>query len=286
MLQTVPENMSTSPESTLSVSAIRPEGHAASAGVLIINADDWGRTPEITDRIADCIALGTVSAVSAMLFMEDSERAAEMARQKGIDAGVHLNFTTPFTFSNCSVRLMEHQQRLTAYLRRNRLAQTMFHPSLARSFEYVVSAQIDEFRRLYHEPARFDGHHHMHLCANVVWGNLLPAGTIARRNFSFQPGEKSVVNRLYRKLLDRKLARRHHLTDYLYNLTPVDPSSRLQRIFSLARHSAVELETHPVNPAEYQFLAQGEIFRQLGDFPIASAFALPLPQDVAKQGDQ
>jgi len=261
-------------------------GRASSAGGLIINADDWGRTTEITDRIAECVAIGTVSSVSAMVFMEDAERAAEIARQRGIDSGVHLNFTTPFTSANCSPRLAEHQRKLTAYLRRNRLAQTVFHPGLSGSFEYVVSAQIDEFRRLYHEPVRFDGHHHMHLCANVVWGNLLPARTIARRNFSFQPGEKNVVNRFYRKMLDRKLARRHRLTDYLYNLAPLEPISRLQRTFSLARHAAVELETHPVNPEEYLFLTQGEIFRQLGNCPIASCFALPFSQDAVKRGNQ
>lgn len=260
--------------------------HATSTGVLIINADDWGRTREITDRIAECVALGTVSSVSAMVFMEDTERAAEMARQRRVDAGVHLNFTTPFSSANCPARLVEHQRKLTAYLRRNRFAQTVFHPGLASSFEYVVSAQIDEFRRLYGKPTRFDGHHHMHLCANVLWGNLLPAGTIARRNFSFQPGEKGIVNRFYRKMLDRKLARRHRTTDYLYNLAPLEPSTRLQRIFSLARQAAVELETHPVNPAEYQYLTQGEISRQSGNCPIAPCFALPSVHDTARRGDQ
>jgi hypothetical protein len=34
----------------------------------------------------------------------------------------------------------------------------------------------------------------MHLCANVLWQGLLPAGTLVRRNFSFHPGEKSRWN--------------------------------------------------------------------------------------------
>src|SRR5438445_7602395 len=65
-------------------------------GVLIINADDWGRECETTDRILDCICCGAVSSVSGMVFMEDSERAACIAREKGVDVGLHLNFTTPF----------------------------------------------------------------------------------------------------------------------------------------------------------------------------------------------
>ena len=62
----------------------------------------------------------------------------------------------------------------------------VFHPGLMRKFDYLVSAQIDEFRRLYGcAPDRIDGHHHMHLGANVLMMESLPAGTLGRRNFSF-----------------------------------------------------------------------------------------------------
>src|SRR6266480_4217678 len=66
-------------------------------GVLIVNADDWGRDAETTARIAECVVPGGVSSVSAMVFMADSERAADTARERGIDAGLHVNFTTPFS---------------------------------------------------------------------------------------------------------------------------------------------------------------------------------------------
>ena len=146
-------------------------------GRLIVNADDWGRDRKITDRINECSLRRSVSSVSAMVFMEDSERAAALASERGIDAGLHLNFTTPFSAQHCPASLTEHQQPLTRYLLRHRLAQVMFHPGLVRSFEYVVAAQIEEFCRLYGRmPDRIDGHHHMHLCANVLWGKLLLPG--------------------------------------------------------------------------------------------------------------
>jgi predicted glycoside hydrolase/deacetylase ChbG (UPF0249 family) len=226
-----------------------------SPGRLIVNADDWGRDTHTTACILDCITRGTVTAVSAMVFMEDSERAAAEARQHSVDAGLHLNFTTPFTAANCPSRLAEEQRRVTAYLRSHRLAQLVFNPALTRSFEYVVSAQIDEFRRLYGtDPRRLDGHHHMHLCANVLYQGLLPQGTVVRRNFSFQPGEKSVFNRTYRRFVDGRLARRHRLADFLFSLAPLEPQGRLQRIFSLADEHVIEVETHPVVPDEYEFL--------------------------------
>jgi predicted glycoside hydrolase/deacetylase ChbG (UPF0249 family) len=235
-----------------------------------MNADDWGRNRVTTDRILDCCSLGAVSSVSAMVFMEDSERASEIAKQQGIDAGLHLNFTAPFSCGGAAADLVEHQQRIARHLLRHRLAQIVFHPGLLRSFEYVASAQMDEFHRLYGTPPdRIDGHHHMHLCANVLVQKLLPSGTMVRRNFSFDRGEKSLGNKVYRGWQDRRLARRHRLTDYFFSLPPLEPASRLQRIFALANQFVVELETHPVNPDEHRYLTEGEFFQHIGNIRLA-----------------
>jgi predicted glycoside hydrolase/deacetylase ChbG (UPF0249 family) len=234
-----------------------------SGGALIVNADDWGRDRDNTDRIRECVVHGTVSSVSAMVFMEDSERAADIARAGAVDAGLHLNLTTRFSGGNASARLDDHHRRITSYLRGHRLAQAVYHPGLANSFRYVVASQVEEFARLYGAtPARIDGHHHMHLCANVLWARLLPEGTIARRNFSFLPGEKSWMNRWYRKRIDRVLAKRHKLASYFYALPPIDVPGRLEGIFGLATRSVVEVETHPVNQVEYHFLMMDEPFRR------------------------
>jgi predicted glycoside hydrolase/deacetylase ChbG (UPF0249 family) len=208
-----------------------------------------------------------------MIFMKDSERAASVAREHGIDAGLHLNFTTAFSSENCPASLLEHQQKLAAFLSRHPISRMVFHPGLVHSFEYVVSAQRAEFVRLYGvEAERFDGHHHMHLCANVLLGKLLPSGTRVRRHFSYEPREKAVRNYVFRKFTDAVLVRRHRIVDYFFSLPPMNPSGRLQRILALARHSLVELETHPVNPEEYRFLAHGEICRLRGDFTTTSVF--------------
>lgn len=234
--------------------------HNGQHGFLVVNADDWGRDRETTDRILNCVKMRSVSAVSAMMFMEDSERAAAIGLEHGVSSGLHLNLTEPFSIPGCSGRLFRHQQRTAGYLLRHRLSQVVFNPSLAHSFKYVVSAQIDEFHRRYGVvPSRIDGHHHMHLSANVVLARLLPAGTLLRRNFSFQPGEKSRVNRWYRHLLDRRLSRRHRMLDRFYSLAPLTPRARIDRIFALSQDFSIELETHPVNRDEYEFLAGREI---------------------------
>jgi predicted glycoside hydrolase/deacetylase ChbG (UPF0249 family) len=241
--------------------------------MLIVNADDWGSDRETTDRTWDCIRCGAVSSVSAMVFMEDSERAAAIALEQGIDAGLHLNFTAPFTALGIPARLDEHQERVSQYLRGRRLSQVMFHPGLIRSFEYVVAAQCNEFARLYgHQPSRLDGHHHMHLCSNVVFGRLLPHGTTVRRNFSFQLEEKSFSNRVYRRAVDGVLARRHCITDFFFALMPIEPAARLKRISGLARTFVVEVETHPLNPVEHCFLIKGGISSFDSNCQIASRY--------------
>lgn len=245
--------------------------HPAS-GSLIINADDWGRDRRTTDQTLNCLRHGAVSAVSAMVFMEDSERAAATAREHGIDSGLHLNLTTPFSGQGSPSMLKECQEKIARYLLRHRLAQVMFHPGLTSEFEYVVKAQLEEFGRLYGvAPLRLDGHHHMHLCANVVLRHLLPKNSIVRRNFSFEAGEKSVWNRGYRTCIDRMLKRRHRLVDYFFSLPPLQPESRLHRIAMLARDWVVEVEAHPVNQSEYRFLTEGGILRFAEGMRVASA---------------
>ena len=230
------------------------------SGRVIINADDWGRDEETTNRIRECTLRGAVRSTSAMVFMKDSERAADLAIGLGVDVGLHLNFTTAFSSPHRSLRLCEHQGRLARYLRSSRFARTLFHPALVDTFEYVVHSQLEEFSRIYGAgPARIDGHHHMHLCANVLLANLIPPGTQVRRNFSFMPGEKSWLNRFYRAQVDRRLKSRYRVVDYLFALAPVEPLDRLKRIWSLAQDAVVEIETHPVNPEEYRFLLNNEL---------------------------
>jgi len=240
--------------------------------MLIVNADDWGRDRETTDRTVDCLIRGSVTSVSGMVFMQDSERSAALAREHAVDVGLHLNLTSPFSAPGCSAKLVNQQHRIAEFLSRNAFARAVFHPGLVSSFDYVVKAQFDEFQCLYGELDRVDGHHHMHLCANVLFAGLLPHGIIARRNLTFHSHEKNLANRLYRRVIDNMLARSHHVTDYLFTLPPLEPADRLNTVFLLARNSVVELETHPIKPDEHAFLTSGEILDRARDGVIVSNF--------------
>ena len=269
--------LSTTDESRLAsgyvAGGVRQAAYRSGNGRLVVNADDWGRDVETTNKTLDCVRRETVSAVSAMVFMEDSERAAALSREYGIDTGLHINFSAGFSASAYPQPLAEHHRKVARFLLSHAMARVLYHPGLGRSFEYVVKAQIDEFQRIYgRPPTRLDGHHHLHLSTNVLAAGLLPSGTWIRRNFSFQPGEKGGLNRLYRKAVDKRLARSHLLVDFVFNLAPLQPAARLDRVFSMAQNAVVELETHPINRDEYSFLAEGEIFKTWRNLPIAKGF--------------
>ena len=226
----------------------------ALGGCLIINADDWGRDARTTDRTFECFQHGGLSSASGMVFMQDSERAARIAIDEGLDIGLHLNLSTPFSVSTVPTRLASHHQKIRECLCANRVARLLYHPGLADSFEYAVASQLEEFTRLYgRTPDRIDGHHHMHLSANVLLQGLLPFGTIVRRHFSYEPGEKILRNSVFRLFSRALLGGRYRITDFFFSLPPFAPAVRMHRIFNLARRFVVEVETHPINPEEYRF---------------------------------
>jgi len=227
--------------------------------MLIINADDFGRSAAETDAALKCYRSARLTSVSAMVFMADSERAADLAKENELEVGLHLNFTDRFASGRVASKLANHHNKIAGFLTRNRYSQVFYNPLLRKAFCYSYQAQAAEFERLFGKlPAHIDGHHHMHLCANLLVNNLIPPGMKVRRNFSFFPGEKSWLNRAYRHLVDRWLARRYRLVDYFFDLIQCIEGKKLNRVAALAKSSNVELMTHPTVSAEKAFLMSDE----------------------------
>jgi predicted glycoside hydrolase/deacetylase ChbG (UPF0249 family) len=236
--------------------------------VLIINADDWGRSVAETNLALDCFRKGRITSVTAMMFMVDSERAAELARQNSVNAGLHLNLNQPYT-GRVSSAAMASQLRIAGFLNRSKFAVLLYHPGLRRLFRDVFQIQIEEFVRLYGAlPTHVDGHQHKHLCENMLVDRIIPHGLKVRRSFSFFPQEKGLVNRAYRRYIDKRLAREHPLTDYFFSLSLCLQKHTLNRALFMARTSSVELMAHPINPLEYAYLDSDEHARMLSTVQI------------------
>lgn len=242
--------------------------------MLIINADDFGRTGLATDRILAGYRQAAITSASAMVFMEDSERAAELAKEAGIDMGLHLNFTQRFTGQVRIPHVTERQAQIVRFLTRNKFAQLVYHPGLRQQFHYVFQAQLEEFLRCFGKaPSHFDGHHHMHLCANMLFDRVIPAGEKIRRSFSFFPGQKGRMNCGYRWLVDKWIRRKYQTTDFLFALSDCIRFKGVDRVVALARRMNVELEAHPEKSAELEWLL-GDAFAQIRQTVKTGSYAL------------
>jgi len=222
--------------------------------MIIINADDWGRSEAETDIALRCFKAGRITSVTGMVFMSDSQRAAQLANDNRLDVGLHLNLSQPFT-GPVNDRLNQQHRAVTRFMRLSKYSQLVYNPFIRGALSQVFQAQYDEFVRLYGKaPSHVDGHQHRHLCSNMLIDPVIPSGTKVRRSFSFFPGEKSSLNRLYRRWVDGRLSRRYRLTEFFFSLSRCLRNQSLDRVWTLAREAAVELMTHPIVAEESSYL--------------------------------
>lgn len=245
--------------------------------MLIINADDFGKAGFTTDNILLCFRERLITSTSAMVFMQDSERAAELALDRNLEVGLHLNFDDPYTGQSLVAAVKECQERTGAFLRKGKYAQILYNPMLKRPFEYLYRTQYEEFVRLYQRPpTHIDGHHHMHLCGNVLFGNIIPSGLRVRRSFTFSNGERHFANRLYRKILDTIVTRRFISSDMFFAVVPSEPISVLKHNVGLANRHNVELMVHVSSPKEVEFVMQPSFLEAVRGVPMGTYRDLPV----------
>ena len=148
---------------------------------VIIHADDFGETVDITAGICLAIEAGVVTSTSVMVNMpgtaEALRRAPQLARQAS--CGIHLNLCegSPLTGGPT---LMDENGRL---LRKRALAARALTGKLSLAeLEAEVAAQIGVLRDAGVRVSHLDGHKHLHqlpiVCAAVA--NVLPRFGIER----------------------------------------------------------------------------------------------------------
>ena len=239
--------------------------------MLIVNADDLGLNRISTDNVLSCFWNGRITSATAMVFMEDSERAANLAKESGIHVGLHINFIEGFTAISTPCRLRESQERISRYLKINNYALLIYNPFLRNDFRYTYHAQLDEFIRIFGKlPSHVDGHQHMHLASNMILDCIVQRGSKVRRNFYFYPEEKHILNRSYRCAVDWLLSKRYRMTDYFFALSQNLAINRFDRLIQLAKGSRVELMAHPEVLDEFNFLMSDRYWQAISKVKLGS----------------
>jgi len=99
---------------------------------------------------------------------------------------------------------------------------------------------------------------------------VIPFGEIVRRTFSYTPSENGRIDWLYRRLVDRTLARRYRLTDYFFSLSRCLKTKTIDRVYELVKSATVELMAHPVIPVERAYLTSSAHLERIADLPVGS----------------
>jgi predicted glycoside hydrolase/deacetylase ChbG (UPF0249 family) len=218
-------------------------------GLLIVNADDWGLDPRTTDAIARCFTLGAVSSASGMVFMSDSHRAAEKARESRWPIGLHLNFVEAYDDPRTPRAVSARQARLVDYFSGSSHRRWIPSPARFEDIHLCIQDQWCEFIRIYGQiPSHVDGHQHVHQALPVVLSRALPRGSRMRPSFTFRRGDKSFVNRVARGVLNTLIRTRFKTPRYLFSIRTVHPSlggAGLDSVLHLSSSQSVELMTHP-----------------------------------------
>ncbi|MFZ2114026.1 MAG: ChbG/HpnK family deacetylase [Solirubrobacteraceae bacterium] len=224
-------------------------------GLLIVNADDFGGNPLATDRIAECFRAGTITSTSAMMHMNDSKRAASIAKSRELPVGLHLNLTQPFDDPRTPRAVRERQAGAARRFAGSRVQRLSYNPFLSSLVRACIADQLECFRALYdREPTHIDGHNHVHLSPTVLLA--LPAATCTRTAES-PAGATSSPGALLRRARGAFISRRYTTTDRFVAIDRLGSSPSTQEIdqlLALADRSSLEIMTHPDRERDHRLL--------------------------------
>jgi predicted glycoside hydrolase/deacetylase ChbG (UPF0249 family) len=143
-----------------------PVAGAALTSLLIIHADDFGETIEITKGILEAIDAGVLTSTSVMANMPGTEFALPRVRPgRSVSFGVHLNLCEGRPLTRCpsliradGTFLPKWTLAARAFLRRLNLSEVAAE----------LGAQIDRVRTGGVEVSHLDSHKHLHQLPGVA----------------------------------------------------------------------------------------------------------------------
>ncbi len=224
-------------------------------GLLIVNADDFGGNRLATDRILECFAANAITSTSAMMYMSDSRRAAELWRASELPVGLHLNLTQTFEDPQTPQDVRARQARAIAYFASGRRRRFTYNPFVSTLIKACVADQLAHFRQLFdREPTHIDGHNHVHLSPTALLA--LPRGARVRGGED-PPSGKLTAKTTLARTRQALIARRHVTTDHFFAIDRLrnSPSETdIKALLAPADWSTVEVMTHPNRERDYAVL--------------------------------
>lgn len=257
------------------------------SGLLIVNADDWGGSEVTTEAILRTFEAGRITSASGMVYMPDSERAAEVARRAELPIGLHINLTEPFSEPTVPTPVRDRQRHVAEQLAgvgrdgspgTARLRKWLYDPRIQADVDRAIADQLDRFRALYGRmPTHFDGHNYVDLCPNVFCSRSLPRGSRMRNSLACFPLERSAMG-LLRALRQAPRSRRFTSTRYLLHIAELrlQDGGGADRRLELAHRVPIEVMGHPDSEPEWETFMSATWGRVMAEHKLGSFTDLPL----------
>ncbi len=221
---------------------------SSNSPLLIVNADDFGWNRGATDLTVGCFEAGQITSTTALMYMEDSDRAAAIAAERDLPVGLHLNLTDPFTAADVPEAIRARQAEACAIFGGAGLRKRSwtYDPRIGGLVEAAIRDQLERFRALLgREPTHVDGHNHVQVCPNVIRAQALDGFKMRDALWSY-PSTRSAMG--VARALRRALTARGHLTTrYFLDIAELHrggPAATAERT-GLAASASVEVMCHP-----------------------------------------
>ena len=226
---------------------------------LIVNADDLGLAPGVTEGILELAALGVVTSTSVLVNLPSSQAAWQSVGGSGLDAGLHLNMVSgqPLSPPRLVPSLLNADGRFP--LARVAMARLLRGQLSMAEVEREWRAQIELYLSTGLPLTHLDSHCQMHMYPRLAGLTLrlahiygVPAVRRLASGFVLQlPGQPRA--RLTLNLPDRAVsplisARGLYFTDRFTVLTVLGhrrPQAALRALLTALPASVTELICHP-----------------------------------------
>jgi predicted glycoside hydrolase/deacetylase ChbG (UPF0249 family) len=234
-------------------------------GLLIVNADDVGYDAHHTDATLECLTARRLTSATAMVYMEDSDRASALLKDADLGIGLHLNLSEAFTDPKTPGPIRARQGKLLSRFHEDgprRLRRWLYDPLIQAEVERSIADQFQRFQELYgRPPTHMDGHQHVHVSPNVFLARAIPTGTAFRNSLNRYPVRRSAVG-IARTVRQRAISARFRSTGHLFDINDVDPRrlapGQADPWLRLADSATVEVMAHPGFPHEFDCLMSPE----------------------------
>lgn len=241
---------------------------------MIVNADDFGLDAANTDAILDCFGSGAISSTTALVWMPDSDRAAELAGSARIPTGLHLNLIEPYASPEVPERVAATQRRVIERLRTGGVGPQLYHPGWSEDFGRCIEDQLSRFGELYGSaPTHVDGHRHMHLAMNALLSRALGPVQRCRRPVNRTRRESAGHKRLARSALNVLVRLRFTTTDACFSVRALHPAlggAGLDDELVCTQRGSTELYVHPGYADELPLLRSDEWLSRLAAHRLGS----------------